>query len=704
MRTIALLSLASLTTAALVSACGASEPAPVAPPVASVAPVAPSASVAAPTAPSLALAQTGIETSWMDPSADPCQDYFAYACGGFVKNTPIPPDRATWDISATIQKTNEEFLRATLETAAASPGTDPVMKKIGDYYAACTDEASIDKAGAKPIAPLMATIAKVHDGKTLADAITALHAQAIFPLFDVSSQQDYKDATQMIAGLDQDGLGLPDRDYYLKDDGNLKDVREFYVGHVGRMFALAGLKPAEAKTAVDDVMRIETKIAKLQQDKVTRRDPYRVYHRIDRAGLVGVAKTFPWEAYFKGLGFGDVQAISVNEPAYFSGIDALMHDEKPAAWRHYLAWQVLHTEASKLAKPFVDEAFAYRQKLTGQKELEPRWKRCVRGVDRALGELLAQPYVAAKFAGDSKQRAQALVDAIHTAMGAELSSLPWMDDATRAAALAKLEKIDSKVGYPDRWRHYDFDVSRTDYAGDAMAADRFELHRQLAKIGKPVDRAEWGMTPPTVNAYYDPSMNEIVVPAGELQPPIFSKDFYAPVNLGDEGASTVGHELTHAFDDEGSQFDGAGNLRDWWTASTKAQFQAATKCVQDQYAQYEAVPGVKLNGALTSGENIADIGGVKLGYAALEAWKKAHPEEERTVAGFTDEQLFFLAYAQGWCSSERPEYLQMGARTNPHSPPRWRVNGPMADVPAFAAAYQCKVGTPMNSGKVCSVW
>jgi putative endopeptidase len=378
MRTIALFSLASITTAAFVAACGGSEPAPSAPPVASVVAVAAPASTAPPAGPSLALAQTGIETTWMDPSADPCQDYFAYACGGFVRNTPIPADRATWDVSAIIQKTNEEFLRGTLETAAASPGADPVVRKIGDYYAACTDEAAIDKAGAKPIAPLMATVGKVRDSKTLAEAITALHAQSIFPLFDVSSQQDFKDATQMIAGLDQDGLGLPDRDYYLKDDGNLKEVREFYVGHVARMFALAGLKPAESKTAVDDVMRIETKIAKLEQDKVTRRDPYRVYHRIDRAGLLGVAKTFPWEAYFKGLGIPEVQAISVNEPAYFTGIDALMHEERPAAWRHYLAWHVLHSEARKLSKPFVEEAFALRQKLTGQKELEPRWKRCVR--------------------------------------------------------------------------------------------------------------------------------------------------------------------------------------------------------------------------------------------------------------------------------------------------------------------------------------
>ncbi len=685
---------------AILAACGS--PPPNTPP-----PLPPATTAQVPTpppAPAMSLAQTGIDASWMDPGADPCQDFFAYACGGFVKNTVIPSDRATWGTTEAIQKQNEEFLRAVLDKAAASPGS-PIEQKIGDYYAACTDEAGIEKAGATPMKPLLDVVAKVKDARTLAEAVIALHAANVFPLFDVGSQQDFKDATLMIAGLDQDGLGLPDRDYYLKDDGNMKEVRDFYVAHVGRMLALSGMKPAQVKAAVEDVLRIETKLAKLQQDKVTRRDPYKVYHRVDRAGLPGIAKTFPWDAYFAGLGFPGVQAISVNDPGYFTGIDALMHEEKAPAWRHYLAWHVVRAEARLMSKPFVDEAFAMRQKLTGQKEIEPRWKRCVRGVDGALGELLAQPYVAAKFAGDSKDRAKALVAAIHEAMHGELGGLPWMDETTRKAALTKLEHLHhEKVGYPDKWRSYDFEVSRTAYAADAMAAERFELRRQLAKVGKPVDRTEWGMTPPTVNAYYDPSMNEIVLPAGELQPPFFSRDFYAPVNLGDEGANTVGHEITHGFDDEGSQFDGEGNLRDWWTKDTKTKFDDATKCVQHQYSEYEAVPGVKLNGELTSGENIADIGGVKLGYAALMAWAQAHPEEHRTVEGFSDPQLFFLAYAQGWCSKETPQFLEMLARTNPHSPPRWRVNGPMADVPAFAQAYQCKAGTPLNSGKVCSVW
>jgi predicted metalloendopeptidase len=457
------------------------------------------------------------------------------------------------------------------------------------------------------------------------------------------------------------------------------------------MLKLLGWAPAEVKTATLDVLRIETKIAKLQQDKVTRRDPYKVYHRVDRAGLPKVAKTFPWDAYLKELGIADANEIAINDAGYFTGIDALMHEEPAPAWRHYLAWHV-------------DERFTMAQKLTGQKELPPRWKRCVRSTDAQLGELLAQPYVAAKFGGDSKPRAKDLVTSIHQAMKTDLTSLPWMDAQTRSAALAKLDAMNDKVGYPDKWRAYDFEITRTSYAKNALAADLFESRRQLRKIGKPVDKTEWGMTPPTVNAYYDPSLNEIVLPAGELQPPFFSKDFYPPVNIGDEGANTIGHEITHAFDDEGSQFDGAGNLRDWWTKETKGKFEAATKCVQDQYSQYEAVPGVKLNGELTSGENIADIGGVKLGLAALAAWQKAHPNDRRTVKGFSDEQLFFLAYSQGWCSKETPQFLETLARTNPHSPPRWRVNGPMSDTDAFAKAYQCKPGTPMNSGRTCSVW
>jgi predicted metalloendopeptidase len=652
----------------------------------------------------MTLAAAGIDPAWMDPSVSPCSDFFAYACGGFVKTKEIPPDHAGWGVGSEIQRSNELLLRDVLEHAAKKGAGDPVVGKIGDYYAACMDEPAIERAGLTPIRPLLDVAASVTSPATLGAAIAKLHADGVFAVFNASSGQDFQDATRVIASLDQDGLGLPDRDYYLKDDADLKEAREFYVGHIGRMLALAGVPKAEVPARVADVMRIETKLARIQQDKVERRDPYKVYHPVDLAGLTAVAKSFPWDGYFKELGLDPKARITINDPAYFTGFDALMKSEPPAAWRSYLAWRVLETTAPLLASAMVDESFALRKKLSGQSELEPRWKRCVRDVDASLGELLGQKYVAERFAGDSKARATELTREIHDAMHANLEALPWMDPPTRAAAFAKLDKMNAKVGYPDRWRAYDFTVERASYATNAVAASRFELRRQLAKIGKPVDRGEWQMSPPTVNAYYSASLNEIVIPAGELQPPYFSRDFYAPVNIGNEGANTIGHEITHGFDDEGSQFDGDGNLRLWWSAGTKAKFDEATKCVQDQYSSYEAVPGVHLNGALTSGENIADIGGVKLGYAALVAWQKAHPDQRRSVDGFDDEQLFFLAYAQGWCSKEKPEYLATLARTNPHSPPRWRVNGPMVDVPAFATAFKCTAGTPMNTGKVCAVW
>jgi predicted metalloendopeptidase len=652
----------------------------------------------------MTLASAGLEPRFMDTAVDPCQDFFSYACGGFVKNEVIPPDHAAWGVGYEIAKRNEEFLRDVLEKSASSTSGDATARKLGDYYAACMDEDGIEKAALAPAQPLLDAAASVTSFATLTDAIAKLHASGVFAIFSVGSTQDFGDATKVVVSLDQDGLGLPDRDYYLKSAPDLRRVREFYVGHVGRMLGLAGFSPADVKTRVDDVMRIETKLARLQQDKVTRRDPYKVYHPVDRAGLASMAKTFPWDAYLATLSLPAAREITVNDRAYFAGIDALMHDEKPEAWSHYLGWRALSATAPVLPKAFVNEDFALRRELTGQKELPPRWKRCVRDLDVALGELLGQPYVAAKFAGDSKARASELTAGIRQAMRDNLATLAWMDDPTRAAALEKLEKVNAKVGYPDRWRTYDFEVSRASYAANYLAATRFELHRQLAKIGKPVDRAEWGMTPPTVNAYYNASLNEIVLPAGELQPPYFSKDFYPPVNIGNAGASTIGHELTHGFDDEGAQFDGGGNLRVWWTKRTKTAFDGATKCLQDQYSSYETVPGIRLNGALTAGENIADVGGVKLGYAALVSWERAHPEARRHVEGFTDEQLFFLGYAQAWCEKESPESLATHARTDPHSPARWRVNGPMVDVPAFATAFRCAAGTPMNTGKTCAVW
>jgi putative endopeptidase len=653
------------------------------------------------------LAQTGIVPEWLDRKADPCDDFYAFACGGFLATAKIPPDRSSWSAITVVVQQTEEFLRDVLERAAKAPGNDPVAKKLGDYYAACMDEDAIEKAGLAPLAPYLAEIEKVKEFASATHAILELHAIGVQPFFVVSPTQDFVDATQVIAAFDQPPFGLPDRDYYLQDKGNMKQVRDAYREHVGRMFALAGHKPDEVKAAVADVLRIETALAKLAQDIVVRRDPHQTYHRVERAGLEKAAPRFPWGAYLTRMGIGSVTAITVNDPKYFTGMVALIGKEKPTALRHYLVWQLLHETAPHLGKAFVQENFALEHTLAGTKELPPRWRRCVQRTDQDLGELLAQPYVAAKFAGESKMRAIELTRAVFAAMGEELGELAWMDDATRVSARQKLEKMAYLIGYPDKWRQYDFAVSRGNFLANVLAAGRFELGRQLGKIGKPVDRNEWYMTPPTVNAYYDPSLNELALPAGQLQPPFFGTGFHPAVNFGSTAGGTIGHEMTHGFDDEGSQFDASGNLRDWWSKSTSKAFAEATRCVVDQYAQYEAVPGVKLNGALTAGENIADIGGVKIAYRAYHAWRaqqKGPPPAQ--VDGLSDDQLYFLAYGQSWCAKILPEALETLAHSNPHSPPQWRVNGVIVDQPGFAEAYKCKAGTKMNPGpeKMCKVW
>ena len=667
------------------------------------APAAPAA--APPTTSPMTLGQAGVVADWMDPAADPCRDFFEYSCGGFLARQEIPPDRSSWSSIQVVTQEAERFLREVLEAAAADPGDDPVKRKIGDYYAACMDEAAIERTGTRSLGPLVGAIGRITGARTARAAVLELHAAGVFPFFDIGPTQDFADATQVIAGLDQGGLGLPDRDYYLEDRGNMKAVRGAYRDHIGRMLALFGMPAAEVAAAAADAMRIETALARISQDKVTRRDPHAIYHRIDLAGLERAAPSFPWKQYLGRLGLGGVTAITVNDPAYFTAMAKLLGEERPAALRHYATWRLLDSTATELGERFVDQDHEMVRVLAGVKEVAPRWRRCVQRADRDLGFLLAQPYVAARFAGQSRPRAIELTREVIAAMVAQLDKLPWMDEATRAAARKKAETMGYLVGYPDRWRQYDFEVKRDDHTGNALAAARFELTRQLGKIGRPVDRSDWGMTPPTVNAHYDPSQNQMALPAGQLQPPFFGATFHPAVNFGGTGGGTIGHELTHGFDDEGSQFDDRGNLRDWWSAPTKAAFGEASQCVVDQYARYEAVPGVHLNGELTAGENIADIGGVKLGFQAYEAWRaRQEAPPPARVEGMSDEQLYFLAYGQSWCSKMTRESLETRAHSDPHSPPRWRVNGVVVNLPSFAAAFSCQAGTPMNPGGACAVW
>ena len=655
--------------------------------------------------PPMTLVQSGIVPAWLDKAADPCKDFFAYACGGFTKTAVIPPDRSSWGAVPMVVKEAEEFQKQVLEQAAAKPGNDPVTQKIGAYYAACMDEAAIEKAGIAPIQPLLDQVKTVKDAKSAAQVIAFLHSESVYPFFNISPVQDFVDATQVIAGLDQSGLGLPERKYYLQNTDTIPKTRKVYQAHQVRMFQLLGLDEKAAGVAAANAYKVETAIAKLQQDDVTRRDPHAIYHRVDRAGLEKDVAAFPWGDYLAEQTIPAVTAITVNDPKYYVGIVKMLASEKPAVLQDYLTWTVLRDSASDLSKAWVDEAFAMDKELNGLKELPPRWRRCVHHVDSELGELLAQSYVKAKFAGNAKVSATDLTKAVLGAMRGELDALPWMDDATRGPAKQKLDKMAYLVGYPDKWKKYEFTISKSDFAANVRAATKWELARQLAKIGKPVDRFDWQMTPPTVNAYYDSSLNELVLPAGQLQPPFYGPTFHPAVNFGDTGGGTIGHEMTHGFDDQGSQFDADGNLRDWWSKSTKANFKTATKCIQDQYSKYEPVPGVHLDGKLTSGENIADNGGVKLAYEAYKKWRAEQKTPvQKMVEGFTDDQLYYLGYAQSWCMKMTPESLTTRAHSDPHSPAEFRVNGVVVNQPGFAAAFSCKAGSPMAPAKNCSVW
>jgi putative endopeptidase len=682
------------------TACGSPQ-APPGAPGSGVAPLPPAASGAQHK--DVTLESVGLEAAALDRGVDPCQDFYQFACGGWIAKTEIPADKPRWVRSFNeIDDRNEADLRSILEQAAASAGGDPVREKVGAYFAGCMDEPAIEKARLEPLRPFMQQARAIRDAKTIAALVAALHQHAIWALFDISAEQDFKDASRYIAYLDQNGLGLPDRDYYLNQDDRSQKLRETYLGHVERMLKLAGTPAAEARRAAADVMHVETELAKVSKTKVERRDPKGLYNKIDRPGVKQAAPRLDWDAYFALLGRPDIADINVTSVRFFEGMNALFSSVKLPAWRSYFSWHVVRAAAPALPKAFVDESFALEQALTGQKEQRARWKRCIDSTDEALGELLAQPYVALRFAGASKTAAEDMVRQIGEAFGRGLDELVWMDPPTRAAARDKLAKMAYLIGYPRAWRQYDFAVSRDRHAQNFLLARAHEVKRDLAKLGKPVDREEWEMTPPTVNAYYHPLKNQMVFPAGILQPPFYSVAAAIPVNLGAMGM-VVGHELTHGFDDEGSQFDPLGNLRDWWPAQVRGRFETATQCVERQYSAYEAVPGLHVNGKLTLGENIADIGGVKLAFRAYRALR-AGANPTIVADGFNEDQQFFIALGQVWCAKYREEYARLAVQVDPHSPPRYRVNGALANVPEFAQAFACPAGAPMRPDNVCVVW
>ena len=648
-----------------------------------------------------------LDVTSMDKTIDPCTDFYAYSCGGWQKKNPIPADQTSWGVYAKLYQDNLQFLRGILEEAAAAKtARNKVTQEIGDFYGACMDEAAVNRRGVGALQPQLDLIAAMKSTKDIAPLtahVTLPFGQTL--LFGAGSAQDPDNSEQVIADLDQGGLGLPDQSYYTKEDGKSKEIRVRYLLHVQAIFQLLGDTAEAAKKNADTVMRMETALAKASWTRVEQRDPYNLKNKMKVADLETLAPGFDWETYYREARYPHFEIVNVESPKFYKQVNESLTAEPLENWKTYFRFHVADSYSAFLSKPFADESFNfYRSYLRGAKAQQPRWRQCVQHTDFNLSEALGQAYVAKVFSPDLKAAALDMVDRIEEAMRARIAQLDWMSPQTKQQAGIKLDGIRNKIGYPDKWRDYSsIEISPTDFAGDMERTGAFELHRQINKIGQPVDHGEWMISAATVDAYYNPQMNDINFPAGVLQPPVYDRKMDDAPNFGDTGG-TIGHELTHGFDDEGSQFDAKGNLKDWWTKDDREKFDARTKCVDDQYSSYVAVDDLHVNGKLTLGENVADLGGEILAFMAWQS--KTKDMNLQSVDGLTPEQRFFVGFAQWDCANERPDDLRVRVATDPHSPAKYRINGVVVNMPEFAKAFACKAGQPMvrAAEKTCKVW
>jgi putative endopeptidase len=648
----------------------------------------------------------GFDASLIDKSADPCVDFYQYSCGGWLKANPVPSDQSSYGRDTELAERNRLILRDILEKASVNdPKRSAVDQKIGDFYSSCMDETAIEKKGLGALKPELDRIAGIKSKTDLAPAVADLHLKNVDALFSYGSDQDFKNANDEIAEADQGGLGLPERDYYTRTGAKDEETRKLYVEHVTNMFKLLGDPQAQAEANARTVLRIETALANASLNVVDRREPSNLYHKLPVKDLEGMNPAFNWAVYMHAIGTPPVDSLNVAVPKFFKGLDGVLQQSSLPDIKTYLRWQTVHAMAPMMSSAFVNENFHfYGKTLQGAQELQPRWKRCVRFTDRALGEALGQAYVDRTFGVEGKTRTLTMVHDIEGAMQKDLEQLGWMTPQTKQRALEKLHSVVNKIGYPDKWRDYSkYEVVRGDALGNFERGAEFESRRQIDKIGKPVDRGEWGMTPPTVNAYYNPQMNDINFPAGILQPPFYDNNMDDAVNYGDAGG-IIGHELTHGFDDEGRQFDAKGNLEDWWTPQDAKQFEDRVSCVVNEYNGFIATDDVHVNGKLTLGENVADLGGLKLAWMAYLAHVAGLDQKPQPIDDFNPDQRFFLSYGQGWCENYTPESLRLLAQTNPHSPVKYRVNGVVVNLPEFRKAFSCKAGAAMAPEKTCSVW